>query len=85
MWGSLAYGAFINYGVSQIIWFGMARNLPPATSAMRIMAVPLFGTMAATLILGEWPIREDYVAMVCAMAAIAVVLLPSRASRTNFV
>jgi drug/metabolite transporter (DMT)-like permease len=78
MWGSLAYGAFINYGFSQIIWFGMARNLPPATSAMSIMAVPLVGTLGATFIVGEWPLWEDYVAMVCVMTAIAAVLLPAR-------
>ena len=82
MWGSLVYGALINYGFSQIIWFGMARNLPPATSAMSIMAVPLIGTLAATLILGECAQWEDYVAMVCGMAAIAAVLLPSRRART---
>lgn len=81
MWGSLLYGAVINYGFSQIIWFGMARNLPPATSAMSIMAVPLIGTLAATLILGERPHWEDYVAMLCVMAAIAAVLLPSRRPR----
>jgi len=80
MWGSLVYGAFINYGFSQIIWFGMARNLPPATSAMSIMAVPLVGTLGATFIVGEWPLWEDYVAMVCVMTAIAAVLLPSRRS-----
>ena len=83
MWGSLVYGAFINYGFSQIIWFGMARNLPPATSAMSIMAVPLVGTLGATLIVGEWPHWEDYVAMVCVMAAIAAVLLPARKSRKS--
>lgn len=81
MWGSLVYGAFINYGFAQIIWFGMARNLPPATSAMSIMAVPMIGTLAATLILGESPHWEDYVAMGCVMAAIAAVLLPSRTAR----
>ena len=78
MWASLVYGALINYGFSQIIWFGMARNLPPTTSAMSIMAVPLVGTLAATVILGEWPHWEDYVAMVCVVAAIAAVLLPQR-------
>ena len=78
MCGSLAYGAFINYGFSQIIWFGMARNLPPATSAMSIMAVPLVGTLGATFIVGEWPQWEDYVAMVCVIAAIAAVLIPAR-------
>ena len=82
MWGSLLYGALINYGFSQIIWFGMARNLPPATSAMSIMAVPLVGTLAATVIVGEWPHWEDYVAVVCVMAAIAAVLLPTRKTQT---
>ena len=83
MWASLAYGAFINYGFAQIIWFGMARNLPPATSAMSIMAVPLIGTLAATCILGELPHWEDYVAMVCVVAAIAAVLMPSRPTHTT--
>lgn len=81
MWGSLLFGVVINYGVAQIIWFGMARNLPPATSAMSIMAVPLIGILSATLIVGEWPHWEDYVAMVCVMAAIAAVLIPSRRSK----
>ena len=71
MWASLAYGVLINYGFAQIIWFGLARNLPPATSAMSIMAVPMIGTLSAPLIVGEWPRWQDGVAMVCVMAAIA--------------
>ena len=62
MWGSLLYGAFINYGFSQIIWFGMARNLPPATSAMSVMAIPLIGTLSATIVVGEVPHWQDYAA-----------------------
>jgi drug/metabolite transporter (DMT)-like permease len=78
MWFSLAYGVLINYGFAQIIWFGMARDLPPATSAMSVMAVPLIGTLAAPLIVGEWPGWHDWAAMVFVMAAIAAVLLPPR-------
>ncbi|WP_300083827.1 DMT family transporter [Rhodoferax sp.] len=78
MWGSLAYGALINYGFAQIIWFGMARQLPPATSAMSIMAIPLIGTLTATLIVGEVPGWQDMVAVGCVMTAIAAVLLPRR-------
>ncbi len=78
MWASLAYGVFINYGFAQIIWFGLARDLPPATSAMSIMAVPMIGTLSAPLVVGEWPRWQDFVAMVCVMAAIAAVLLPAR-------
>lgn len=78
LWASLAYGVFINYGFAQIIWFGMARHLPPATSAMSVMAVPLVGTLSATFIVGEVPHWEDFLAMLCVMGAIAAVLLPAR-------
>lgn len=78
MWLSLAYGVVINYGFAQLIWFGMARNLPPATSAMSVMAIPLVGTLSATLIVGEVPHWQDWLAMGFVMVAIASVLLPSR-------
>ncbi len=78
MWASLVYGIFINYGFAQVIWTVLARNLPPATSAMSVMAVPMVGTLSATLIVGEWPHWQDFAALVFVAAAIAAVLLPSR-------
>ena len=78
IWCVLFYAVFINYGFAQIIWFGMARDLPPATSAMSIMAVPVTGTLFATVMVGEWPHWQDHVAMVCVLTAIAAVLLPSK-------
>ena len=78
VWGSLAYGALINYGFAQVIWFGLARHLPPSTSAMSVMAVPLVGTLSATLIVNEMPGWPDLVAVLCVMVAIAAVLLPPR-------
>lgn len=77
MWGALAFGVFVNYGVAQIIWFGLARLLPPATSAMSIMAIPVIGTLSATLITGEVPGWQDALAVLFVMAAIAAVLLPA--------
>ena len=81
-WGSLVYAVLINYGFAQIIWFGMARDLPPATSAMSIMAVPVVGTLSASLLIGELPHWQDYAAMACVVLAIAAVLLPQRAIAT---
>jgi drug/metabolite transporter (DMT)-like permease len=81
MWASLAYGAFINYGFAQTLWAGLARHLPPATSAMSVMAIPLVGALSATLIVGEWPHWQDYLAIVFVSAAIAAVLLPPRHRR----
>ncbi|MCY1370815.1 carboxylate/amino acid/amine transporter [compost metagenome] len=81
MWVSLAYGVLINYGFAQLIWFGMARDLPPATSAMSVMAIPLVGTLSATFIIGEVPHWQDWLAMGFVMLAIASVLLPPGALR----
>jgi drug/metabolite transporter (DMT)-like permease len=81
MWLSLAYGAFINYGFAQTLWASLARHLPPSTSAMSIMAIPLIGTLSATVIVGEWPHWQDYVAIVFVMMAIAAVLLPPRSRK----
>lgn len=82
-WASLAYGAFINYGLAQTLWVDLARKLPPVTSVMGITAVPLIGTMTATFIVGEWPHWQDYVAIVFVMAAMAAVLLPPEFFRRN--
>lgn len=78
IWLSLLYGVAINYGFAQLIWFGMARDLPPATSAMSVMAIPLVGTLGATVIVGEVPHWQDWAAMGFVTAALASVLLPSR-------
>ena len=78
MWASLAWGVVINYGIAQVIWFGMARSLPPQASTFAIMAVPLVGTLSATFIVGEAPRGLDFVAAGFIMLAIASALLPQR-------
>lgn len=83
VWLSLIYSVLINYGFAQIIWANLSRNLPPATSAMSIMATPVVGTLSATVIVGEWPHWQDYVALLFVAAAIAAVLLPARPTRNN--
>lgn len=83
MWGALAFGVFINYGVAQIIWFGLARHLPASTSAMSIMAIPAIGTLSATLITGEVPAWQDLLSVGFVIVAIAAVLAPTRSSPTN--
>ncbi|MFM2066860.1 MAG: hypothetical protein RLZZ584_1769 [Pseudomonadota bacterium] len=78
LWGSLLWGVLMNYGVAQVIWFDMARQMPPTASAFSIMAVPLLGTLGAPLIVGETPVWQDGVAAVCVMVAIASVMLRRR-------
>jgi drug/metabolite transporter (DMT)-like permease len=79
MWASLAWGAAVNYGVAQVIWFGMARKLPPQASTFAIMAVPLVGVASATVVVGEIPRWTDALAALFVMLAIASALWPSAA------
>ncbi|MET4578199.1 DMT family transporter [Ottowia thiooxydans] len=83
MWISLIWAIAINYGASQVVWFRLARALPPSTSAMSIMATPLIGILSAPLIVGEWPRWQDLAAMVCVVVAIAAVLLKWDAKPAN--
>jgi drug/metabolite transporter (DMT)-like permease len=75
MWASLAYGVFLNFGYAQIIWFGMARDLPPTASAFSVMAVPLVGLLGAAAIVGEVPRPWDYAAALAIVLAIASAVL----------
>ncbi|MFM7972905.1 MAG: DMT family transporter [Betaproteobacteria bacterium] len=79
LWWSLLYGVVLNYGYAQVIWFGMAKRLPPSASAFSIMAVPVVGTLTATVIVGEVPRASDWAAAACVVVAIAAALLPVRA------
>ena len=74
-WMSLVWGVLINYGVAQVIWFGMAKSLPPVTSVMSITAVPIIGTMTATFIVGEIPHWQDWVAVIFVCVAIGTAVL----------
>jgi drug/metabolite transporter (DMT)-like permease len=47
---------------------------------MSIMAIPLVGTLSATVIVGEMPTWQDWAAMLFVCVAIASVLLPPRST-----
>lgn len=78
MWAALLWGAAVNYGVAQVIWFGLARTLPPQASTFAIMAVPLVGTASAAWLVREVPGWMDWAAAGFIMLAIASALLPAR-------
>ena len=69
-WWSLAYGVFLNFGFSQVIWFSLVRALPARASAFAVMAVPLVGISSATVIVGEVLRSTDWLAAACIAVAI---------------
>jgi drug/metabolite transporter (DMT)-like permease len=72
---ALAWGVLINYGIAQVVWFNLARTLPPTASAFSIMAVPMVGTVSAIAIVGEVPRWQDWAAALFVILAIASALL----------
>jgi len=81
MWVALAWGVAINYGIAQVVWFGLARTLPPTASAFSIMAVPIVGTVSAIAIVGEVPRWQDWAAALAVILAIASALLGRPAAK----
>lgn len=78
MWAALIYSFAINYGVAQILWFSIARSVPPVASGLSIMFIPVIGLGSAMWITGEMPFPADYVAALLIIAALAATLLPAR-------
>jgi drug/metabolite transporter (DMT)-like permease len=70
-WASLGWGVFVNFGISQLLWFGLARELPAQASAFSLMAVPLVGVLSSAVVVGEVPRASDWLAVLFIAAAIA--------------
>lgn len=70
-WASLAWGTLVNFGISQLLWFMLARELPAQASAFSLMAVPMVGVLSSALVIGEAPRASDWVALLFIAAAIA--------------
>jgi drug/metabolite transporter (DMT)-like permease len=70
-WGSLLWGVVINFGVSQWLWFSLARELPAQASAFSLMAVPMVGVLSSAVVVREVPRASDWIALLFIAAAIA--------------
>lgn len=70
-WLSLAWGVVINFGISQLLWFSLARELPAQASAFSLMAVPMVGVLSSALVVREVPRASDWIALLFIAAAIA--------------
>lgn len=70
-WVALAWGIVVNFGIAQMLWFALARELPPQASTFSLMSVPLVGVVTSALTLGEVPRDTDWAAALCIALAIA--------------
>ncbi len=63
------------FAFCHLVWFALARSLPPVVSSLSIMFIPVVGVFSGMWLLGEQPHWQDYAAIVLMFAALASVLL----------
>ena len=77
-WAAIAYNAVIIFGFAHVVWFQLARTLPPIASSLSVMMIPVLGVFSGAWLLGETPHWQDYAAMVLILVAMSTVLLKPR-------
>lgn len=73
-WLCIAYNAIIIFGFAHVVWFKLARILPPVASSLSVMFIPVLGTFSGAWILGETPHWQDYAAIVLILGAMSTVM-----------
>jgi drug/metabolite transporter (DMT)-like permease len=82
-WAAIIYNSAIIFGFAHVVWFRLARILPPVASSLSVMFIPVLGTFSGAWILGEVPHWQDYVAMVLILGAMSTVLFKPRPVQEN--
>jgi drug/metabolite transporter (DMT)-like permease len=77
-WASIVYNAAVIFGFAHVVWFGLARTLPPVASSLSVMMIPVLGVFSGAWLLGETPHWQDYAAMTLILMAMSTVLLKPR-------
>jgi drug/metabolite transporter (DMT)-like permease len=82
LWAIVYNGALV-FGYCHAAWFYLARTLSPVASSTSVMLIPVLGIGSGALWLGEQLHWQDGAAVVLILAAIGLVLLPSRAPQAT--
>ena len=82
-WAAIIYNSAIIFGFAHVVWFRLARILPPVASSLSVMFIPVLGTFSGAWILDEVPHWQDYVAMLLILGAMSTVLFKPRPVQQN--
>ena len=74
-WGAILYNALLVFGFAFVVWFRLARTLPPVASGLSVMMIPVVGVFSGAWMLGETPHWQDYGAMLLILVSLATVLI----------
>lgn len=79
-WAAILYNATAVFGFCHIVWFRLARKLPPVASSLSIMLIPPLGVFSGAWALNERVGAYDITALALILAAMAVVLMRKKAT-----
>ena len=77
-WAAIVFNAFLVFGFAHAAWFYLARVLPPITSTLSVMMIPILGVFSGAWVLNEILHWQDWAAMGLMVVSIASVLWPSK-------
>jgi len=76
---ALVFSGLVGSSLAYLLWFEIVRRLPAMTASLGVLSVPVVGTVASVLLLGERPTGTDIVGFVLILAAAAGVMLAPNA------
>ncbi len=79
-WAAILYNAAIIFGFAHVVWFRLARLLPPVASSLSVMFIPVLGTFSGAWLLHETPQWQDYAAILLIVAAMSTVMFRPRSA-----
>jgi drug/metabolite transporter (DMT)-like permease len=79
--GALVYNIVIAFIVCYWAWFKIVERASVTASSLGTLAIPVVGVFSSMLVLGEHPDWREYLALLLVLAAIATVIVPTRARR----
>ena len=75
--GTILFNGLLVVGFAQVVWFVLARSLPPVASTLSVMFIPVLGVFSGAWWLGEVLRWQDWTAVCLMVLAIASVLWPA--------
>lgn len=80
-WFGLLFNVFAIFGFCWFAWNELVRALPAQVTGISSLLVPIVGFVSGMVLLGELPRTFDYVALLAIVGAVAMVLMPKRATQ----
>ena len=78
---ALAYNAVAGTALAYLLWFGAVRSLPAGTAGLGTLMVPVIGTIASAIIVGDRSTGSDLFGFaLIVLAAVCALAFPSRRS-----